>query len=94
VAEKPVPPVPPAPPRAASKPPPIYPERAIDAEREGVVKLRITIQPNGDVSDAAVVSARPEGWFEAAALQAVRRWRYESSGRTSTTVVEVEFKLN
>lgn len=97
VAEKPVPPDPPVsntPPRAASKPPPTYPERAIDADKEGVVHLRITIQPNGAVSDAAVVSARPQGWFETAALNAVRKWRYESSGRISTTIVEIEFKLN
>jgi TonB family protein len=98
VAEKPVPPDPPpvsnTPPRAASKPPPIYPERAIDANREGVVQVRITIQPSGMVSEAAVVSARPQGWFETAALSAVRRWRYESSGRISTTVVEIEFKLD
>lgn len=97
VADKPVPPDPPpvsnTPPRAASKPPPTYPPRAIDADKEGVVQVRITIQPNGAVSDAAVVAARPQGWFETAALQAVRKWRYESSGRTSTTVVEIEFKL-
>jgi protein TonB len=80
-------------PRAASKPPPAYPPRAVDAEKEGIVQLRITIQPDGEVSDAAVVAARPQGWFEAAALSAVRRWRYESSGRISTTVVEIEFKL-
>jgi protein TonB len=98
VADKPVPAeVPPAmsnvPPRAASKPPPTYPERAVDADKEGVVQLRITIQPSGAVSDAAVVAARPQGWFETAALSAVKRWRYESSGRISTTVVEIEFKL-
>ncbi|MFM9862979.1 MAG: energy transducer TonB [Micropepsaceae bacterium] len=96
VAEKPVPRDPPVSnvaPRAASKPPPTYPDRAVDAEKEGVVQLRITIQPNGAVSEAAVVRARPEGWFETAALSAVKRWRYESSGRISTTVVEIEFKL-
>ena len=98
VADKPVPAAaPPAvsnvAPRAASKPPPTYPPRAVDAEKEGVVQLRITIQPNGAVSEAAVVAARPQGWFETAALSAVKRWRYESSGRVSTTVVEIEFKL-
>jgi protein TonB len=97
VAARPVPPDPPpvsnTPPRAASKPPPTYPERAIDADKEGIVHVRINIQPNGAVSDAAVVAARPPGWFETAAVQAVRKWRYESSGRTSTTVVEIEFKL-
>jgi periplasmic protein TonB len=82
------------PPRAASKPPPTYPDRAVDADKEGVVQVRITIQPNGAVSEAAIVAARPAGWFETAALSAVKRWRYESSGRISTTVVEIEFKLD
>lgn len=97
LAEKPVPPDPPVsstPPPAASKPPPRYPERALDADKEGVVQIRITIQPNGQVSEADVVSAQPKGWFEAAALEAVRRWRYQVSPRITKTVVEIEFKLD
>lgn len=97
VAEKPVPADAPsvsstAPP-AASKPPPSYPRRALEAEKEGVVQIRIIIQPSGTVSEASVVSARPEGWFETAALSAVKNWRYQPTEHISTTVVEVEFKL-
>jgi protein TonB len=76
-----------------SKPPPRYPERALEAEREGIVRIRITINPDGSVGDAVVVSSKPEGWFENAALSAVKRWRYKASGRSITTIVEVEFKL-
>jgi TonB family protein len=76
-----------------SQPQPRYPDRALEAEREGVVRLRITIAPDGSVSDAAVLDARPKGWFETAALNAVRQWRYKPSGRTISTVVEIEFKL-
>ena len=76
-----------------SKPPPRYPQRALEAEKEGVVLVRITIQPDGSVSDAQVVSAKPTGWFESAALTAVKRWRYKSSGRVITADVEVTFKL-
>ncbi|MBL9095781.1 MAG: TonB family protein, partial [Alphaproteobacteria bacterium] len=46
------------------------------------------------VTDAQVVSSRPPGWFENAALAAVRNWRYQPSGRTIQTDVEIEFKLN
>jgi TonB family protein len=77
-----------------SQPQPQYPQRALEAEREGVVRLRITIGPDGSVKDAVVVSARPSGWFESAALNAVRQWRYQPSGRTISTEVEMEFKLN
>ncbi len=76
-----------------SKPPPRYPQRALDDEKEGVVRIQITISPDGSVADAQVVSARPSGYFESAALAAVKRWRYKASGRTITATVEVEFKL-
>lgn len=76
-----------------SQPQPRYPDRALQAEREGVVRLRITIAPDGTVSDAVVLDARPRGWFENAALSAVRQWRYRPSGRTISTIAEIEFKL-
>jgi TonB family protein len=76
-----------------SQPQPQYPERALEAEREGVVRLRLTIAPDGSVSDAVVLDARPRGWFENAALSAVRKWRYQPSGRTISTIAEIEFKL-
>ena len=80
--------------RPLSQPQPNYPRRALEAERQGVVRLRITIQPDGSVSDAVVTDARPPGWFENAALDAVKKWRYQPSDRTIVTPVEIEFKLN
>lgn len=77
-----------------SQPQPQYPQRALEAEKEGIVRLRITIGPDGSVIDAQVVNAQPRGWFENAALNAVNRWRYQPSGRTIQTEVEIEFKLN
>lgn len=77
-----------------SQPQPQYPQRALEAEREGTVRLRITIGPDGSVIDAEVLHAQPRGWFENAALNAVKRWRYQPSGRTIQTEVEIEFKLN
>jgi TonB family protein len=77
-----------------SQPQPQYPKRALEAEKEGIVRLRITIGPDGAVTDAQVVNAQPRGWFENAAISAVKRWRYQPSGRTIQTEVEIEFKLN
>lgn len=77
-----------------SQPQPQYPQRALEAEKEGIVRLRITIGPDGAVIDAQVVNAQPRGWFENAAINAVKRWRYQPSGRTIQTEVEIEFKLN
>ncbi len=77
-----------------SKSPPRYPARAIEAEKEGRVLLSITINPDGSVADARVVSATPEGWFEQAAIDAVKKWRYRATGRTiGNARVEVTFKL-
>jgi len=77
-----------------AQPKPRYPERALNAEKEGLVRLRITIAPDGSVSDVVVVSAEPRGWFENAARDAVMRWRYHPSGGTISTEVEIEFKLD
>lgn len=79
--------------RPISQPQPQYPRRALEAEKEGTVRLRITIAPDGSVSDAVVVNAVPRGWFESAAISAVKRWRYQPSPHTIQTEVEIEFKL-
>ncbi len=76
-----------------AQPQPPYPPRALEAEKEGLVRLRITIGPDGSVTDAAIVSAQPSGWFDSTAVNAVKRWRYRPSGRTISTEVELEFKL-
>lgn len=56
---------------------PEYPPAAFRQRIEGVVELAITIETDGSVTDVEVVSAEPPGIFEDAAMQAVRRWRYE-----------------
>lgn len=75
------------------QPSPEYPQRAVEAGKEGLVRLRITIAPDGTVTDAVVISARPPGWFENAAIRGVKRWRYQPPGRVLQTEVEIEFKL-
>lgn len=75
------------------QPAPTYPRRALEAGREGKVRLRITIGADGSVANAEVVAASPKGWFEAAAIEAVKRWRYRPPGHTLSTEVEIEFKL-
>ncbi len=76
------------------QPKPAYPARALAQEKEGVVRLRVTIAADGSVTDAVVVYAKPEGWFENAAVTAVRQWRYQPPGRVLETEAEIEFKLD
>jgi TonB family protein len=73
---------------------PLYPPIALTGEREGHVRLSITILPDGSVTDVQVVSAQPPGLFERSAIDAVKRWRYAPSGTTRTHVyVDIDYQL-
>jgi TonB family protein len=41
-----------------------------------------------------VVASQPAGLFDQAALDAVRRWRYQAPGRPLVTEAVIEFKLD
>jgi len=84
--------------RILNRTPPLYPARALLRRTEGWVRLQITIDADGLVSDAQVLDASPEDVFEQAALKAVRRWRFEPAARggrgASVQVTQkIEFKL-
>jgi protein TonB len=73
---------------------PNYPRAAQEREIEGRVVLSVTIMPDGSVRDVRVVSARPSGYFENAAVSAVQRWRYKPSNVIRTNViVDIDFVL-
>jgi TonB family protein len=86
------------PPAAADAPPglvervqPVYPVAARSLHAEGRVTLRLAVQPDGRVGRALVEEcSRPGLGFEAAALAAVKHWRYEpvplQSGSRNVTV--------
>jgi len=73
----------PAPPPLPAEPvplvriPPRYPRRALMRRVEGSVVVQFTIDPDGGVSDPKVVKAEPKGYFEQAALRAIRGWRFQ-----------------
>jgi protein TonB len=82
------------PPRRLVAPPPDYPLAARRDGVEGWVVLNLTVAADGHVADAAVTDAEPRDAFEAAALVAVRQWRY-SAGDAPTEVRErLVFKLH
>lgn len=73
---------------------PRYPSAAQAREIEGRVRLTITIMPDGSVRDVRVMSARPQGYFEAEAVRAVLQWRYKPSNIIRTNViVDIDFVL-
>ena len=79
---------------AAEKPvkgdPPEFPSEAVRAGYDkGLVKVRLTIDPTGEVSRVEVVDASPRRVFDRATVKALSQWRYAAgSGRT------VEMDLN
>ena len=56
---------------------PDYPLRARQRGIEGWVTLRFTVTATGAVKDAVVMGSRPRKIFDKAALQAIRRWKFQ-----------------
>jgi protein TonB len=62
-------------PKLVRKVAPAYPELALAARVSGVVVLEAQVDTRGSVTSVRVVSGHP--LLEAAALEAVRQWRYQ-----------------
>jgi protein TonB len=76
--------------------PPVYPLAAQTLRAEGRVTLRLAVLPDGRVGGATVLDCTRRGLgFEAAALEAVKRWRYEPAplqAGARKVVVRVHFQ--
>ena len=76
--------------RAKSKVAPLYPELARKMNITGTVKIQVVVAANGTVKDAKVVGGHPV--LASAALDAVRKWRFEPAAVESSGVVELKFE--
>jgi TonB family protein len=72
-----------------SKVAPVYPDLARRMNIVGVVKVQITVATNGSVKNAKLVGGHPV--LANAALDAVKRWRFEAGPQESTGVVQFRF---
>lgn len=73
-------------------PRPSYPPRALAREKDGDVRVRLLIAPDGTVSRVVVVSETPAGWgFADAAIVALRAARFEPK-RVDGVAVPGEFE--
>jgi TonB family protein len=70
--------------------PPEYPELARRLRIAGAVKIQVVVSPAGKVRSTKVVGGHP--LLIQAALDAVRRWKFEPANEESSLVVEVRFK--
>lgn len=76
--------------RAKSKVQPVYPDLARKMNITGTVKLEVTVAPNGTVKDAKVVGGHPV--LASAALEAVKKWRFEPATMESSGIVDFKFE--
>lgn len=67
----------------------VYPEIARKMGLSGVVRLQVVVAPSGVVKDTKVIGGHPI--LVNAALDAVKRWRYESAPAETTMTVEFRF---
>ncbi len=78
--------------RAKSKVQAVYPELARKMNITGTVKVQVVVSPNGAVKEAKVVGGHPV--LAGAALDAVKKWRFEPAPVESTGVVDFKFEAH
>jgi TonB family protein len=72
-----------------SKVAPTYPEIARRMNLSGTVKLEIVVAPNGSVKNTKIVGGHP--LLANAAIDAVKKWRFEPAADETTGIVEFKF---
>lgn len=75
--------------KVKSKVAPAYPELAKRMNISGVVRIQVTVAANGSIKDATLVGGHPV--LANAALDAVRKWRYEAGPAESSGIVVFRF---
>jgi TonB family protein len=70
---------------------PVYPEIAKRMRIEGEVRLSVTVDPDGKVTDVKPISGNH--MLSTAAEDAVRKWKFETSSGDSTVDVSLTFAL-
>ncbi|MDQ7090155.1 MAG: energy transducer TonB [Methylococcales bacterium] len=77
---------------------PKYPRRALSRRQKGWVKVQFIITANGRVKSPFVVSSKPSGVFDKAALRAIRSWKFKAKKVNGQAVAQravqtIQFKL-
>ena len=75
--------------KVKSKVSPSYPEIARKMRIAGTVRLELVVAPNGSVKETKVIGGHPI--LVTAAVDAVKKWKYETASVESTGIVEIRF---
>jgi periplasmic protein TonB len=76
-------------PYATNRPQPVYPSAARTIRATGVVKVEVTIDENGDVTD--IQKASGHAMLQSAAKEAVRKWKFKPFMRDGQPVKATGF---
>lgn len=87
------------PPQVLTRLDPHYPLEARRSGTEGHVLVRVLIDEDGRVEEAEIVESEPTGVFDAAALKAIRGWRFSPATRLGQPVavrvdIPVSFRMD
>ncbi len=72
--------------------PPTYPELARRMSIAGVVKIQVRVDKSGTIKETKLIGGHPV--LANAALDAIKRWKYEPASEETTGVVEIRFAPN
>ncbi|WP_108125118.1 energy transducer TonB [Saccharospirillum mangrovi] len=76
---------------------PIYPNRSLRMKEEGIVTLTVYVYADGSVGDITLAESSGSRRLDAAAIEAVRHWRYEparQNGEPIDYVYEQHLRFN
>ena len=68
---------------------PVYPDIARRMGLTGTVKILVVVSPNGTVKETKVIGGHPI--LVNAAIDAVKKWRFEAASSESTGTLEFKF---
>ena len=68
---------------------PTYPQLARQMNISGIVKVQVTVAPNGTVKTTKLVGGHP--LLANAALDAIKKWRFDAGPEETTGIVEFKF---
>lgn len=71
---------------------PDYPEIARQLHLEGKVKVQVIISADGYVTNTKVIGGHPV--LAQSAVDAVKKWRFESAPKETTEIIEMNFGDN
>ncbi|HKV64328.1 MAG TPA: energy transducer TonB [Candidatus Acidoferrum sp.] len=76
--------------KVLSNPEPPYPEVARRLRLSGVVKVQVTIAPDGKIKETKILGGHPI--FVNSVEQTLKEWKYAASSTETTTQLEFTFR--